>query len=54
MKTTFAGELCFSKAIKLLFNRGNYHGVAPYRTGSPCSGCGQETCEIKICRKCQK
>ncbi len=35
-----------------LLNRGNYRGVSPYRRGSSCSGCGQETCENNLCRKC--
>ncbi|KAK7150039.1 hypothetical protein R3I94_009376 [Phoxinus phoxinus] len=29
---------------------GNYRGVAPYRKGSSCSECGQDTCDNKLCR----
>ncbi|XP_036374257.1 GLIPR1-like protein 1 [Megalops cyprinoides] len=29
---------------------GNYGGVHPYKTGSPCSGCNGGTCENNLCR----
>ncbi|XP_056101260.1 GLIPR1-like protein 1 [Rhinichthys klamathensis goyatoka] len=48
-------ETSFSTRPGIIFvcnyaTAGNYEGVAPYRTGSPCSGCGKETCENKLCR----
>ncbi len=36
----------------LPLNRGNYQGESPYRSGTSCSGCIQETCENNLCRKC--
>lgn len=48
-------ETSFSTIPGIIFvcnyaTAGNYHGVAPYRTGSSCSGCGLETCENRLCR----
>ncbi|XP_056101261.1 GLIPR1-like protein 1 [Rhinichthys klamathensis goyatoka] len=48
------GVVSFSTRPGIIFvcnyaTAGNYP-VAPYREGSPCSGCGQDTCENKLCR----
>ncbi|XDV24394.1 hypothetical protein PO909_028596 [Leuciscus waleckii] len=48
-------ETSFSTKPAIIFvcnyaTAGNYIGVAPYKEGSSCSGCVQETCENHLCR----
>ncbi|XP_051974095.1 GLIPR1-like protein 1 [Xyrauchen texanus] len=48
-------ETTFSSMAGIIFvcnyaTAGNYRGVAPYKTGNPCSLCSKETCENQLCR----